>query len=84
MPHCDEGYISKEIEEIMNGRSVLQVALDLNMGLIGSKDATFEDNERNYKIISFYIDHWVSSKNIFDNLVLCLLMNTRMKYSENL
>lgn len=90
MPTCTSGYRTEEIDKIMNGRSILDIALTLHGYCNGSNDCyLFHKIEliNDIKCIKFYLDYWIedttkpcshkycSLKNSFDNNVKQLLIS---------
>lgn len=78
MPTCEEGYVSKEIGKIMKwddgGSCVLDFAQFVAGNVRGSTDSYSPDDFGNaMKVLRFYRDHWVPSKDAYDSAVLGLI-----------
>lgn len=82
MPKCREGYRSKRVDELMNGRSVVQMALDLAMMIRGSSEGNPQSIEDCVEILRFYLNNWQGPNDQFDEGVRNLIRLALEKYNR--
>jgi len=78
MPTCKEGYVSKAVAKIMKweegGSCVLDFAQAVASGARGASDPLSPSAFKNaMKVLRFYRDHWVPSKDAYDAAVFCII-----------
>lgn len=74
MPKTATGYITPEIEALMGGRSVVQIAQELHELCTGARQAmdSMEIHNR-AAVVDFYLSHWTPSKTRYERAVFQLL-----------
>lgn len=74
-------YLPQRIAEIMGGRSVLDVSLDLASGVRGSRDMCLSDCANDMTVLEHYISKWTPTPHTedptFDNAVLACIITAR-------
>lgn len=80
MPKCDEGYLPEKINCFLGGRCILSVAQELMSICRGSYDTSCEQRDQLFECLTFYKNHWVDSKDIWDLTVLSLICQAIEQY----
>jgi len=68
-----QGHWPAHIVELMNGRNVLTIALDLVGGVRGANDLCLSDCANAMTVLEWYIEKWEPSDCQFDRHVLDLI-----------
>ena len=80
MPKCAEGYRTERINKLMDGRSVVDVALDVAMTIKGSMENSKKALEEDVEILNFYLNNWLFPNDEFDQCVLNMITTAYSMY----
>lgn len=76
------GHWPANIAEMMGGRNVLTVCLDIIGGVRGARDMTLSDCCQWAEVVQWYLDNWRPSDCPFDECVFRMLNVSRNKAAE--